>query len=108
MRSPGGSGFTSTPSASGGGDPRRVAECPSYECCSGRPLTEKDNKMAEVVEQTLNTIPEDGTHRSVRSMAERTGVSHTTMHRMWSVTGLDPHRSRTFKQSTDPLFVGRV
>ena len=43
-----------------------------------------------------------------RSMAERTGVSHTTVQRIWSAFSLKPHRSETFKLSTDPLFVDKV
>ena len=78
------------------------------ECRSGRPRNVTDDKVAEVVERTLNTMPKDATHWSVRSMAGRTGVSHTTVHRIWSAFGLKPHRSGTFKLSTDPLFVDRV
>ena len=80
----------------------------SDECRSGRPRTVTDDKVAEVVERTLTTMPKDATHWSVRSMAERTGVSHTTVHRIWSAFSLKPHRSETFKLSTDPLFVDKV
>ena len=80
----------------------------SDEHRSGRPRTVTDNKVAEVVERTLTTMPKDATHWSVRSMAERTGVSHTTVHRIWSAFSLKPHRSETFKLSTDPLFVDKV
>ncbi len=80
----------------------------SDEFRSGRPRTVTDDKVAEVVELTLNTMPEDATHWSVRSMAEKTGVSHTTVHRIWSAFSLKPHRSETFKLSTDPLFVDKV
>ncbi len=80
----------------------------SDEHRSGRPRTVTDDKLAEVVERTLSTMPKDATHWSVRSMAERTGVSHTTVHRIWSAFSLKPHRSGTFKLSTDPLFVDKV
>ena len=41
-------------------------------------------------------------------MAAETGFSHTTIRRMWAAFGLQPHRSQTFKLSTDPLFVDKV
>ena len=86
---------------------RRVAGL-SDEHRSGRPRTVTDDKVAEVVERTLTTMPKDATHWSVRSMAERTGVSHTTVHRIWSAFSLKPHRSETSRLSTDPLFVDKV
>ena len=64
--------------------------------------------MAEVIERTLNTTPKDATHWSIRSMAAETGLSHTTIRRIWTAFGLQPHRSETFKLSTDPLFVDKV
>src|SRR5437879_6075931 len=41
-------------------------------------------------------------------MAGETGFSHTTIRRMWAAFGLQPHRSQTFKLSSDPLFVDKV
>ena len=41
-------------------------------------------------------------------MAAETGFSHTTIRRMWAAFGLQPHRSHTFKLSSDPLFVDKV
>jgi hypothetical protein len=41
-------------------------------------------------------------------MAAEAGFSHTTIRRMWAAFGLQPHRSQTFKLSTDPLFVDKV
>ena len=64
--------------------------------------------MAAVIERTLQTTPSDATHWSIRSMAAATGYSHTTIRRMWAAFGLQPHRSETFKLSTDPLFVDKV
>ena len=108
-RSRSGPGCTSTRSESGaGGSPRGASRALSDEYRSGRPRTVTDDKVAEVVERTLSTMPKDATHWSVRSMAKRTGVSHTTLHRIWSAFSLKPHRSETFKLSTDPLFVDKV
>jgi len=61
-----------------------------------------------VIERTLRTTPADATHWSIRSMAAETGFSHTTIRRMWAAFGLQPHRSQTFKLSSDPLFVDKV
>ena len=61
-----------------------------------------------MIEQTLTTTPKDATHWSIRSMAKEVGLSHTTIRRIWTAFGLQPHRSETFKLSTDPLFVDKV
>lgn len=74
----------------------------------GRPRTVSDTQVAEVIERTLNSTPKDATHWSIRSMAAATGLSHTTIRRIWTAFGLQPHRSETFKLSTDPLFVDKV
>jgi putative transposase len=74
----------------------------------GRPRTVSDDQVAAVIERTLHTKPEDATHWSIRTMAAQTGLSHTTIRRIWNAFGLQPHRSETFKLSTDPLFVDKV
>ena len=74
----------------------------------GAPRKIGDDKIAEVVTRTLETIPDDATHWSRRSMARATGISATTVHRIWGAFGLQPHRSETFKLSSDPLFVDKV
>jgi transposase len=73
----------------------------------GRPRTIADDQVAAVIERTLRSTPVDATHWSIRSMAGATGFSHTTIRRIWTV-GLQPHRSETFKLSSDPLFVDKV
>jgi len=78
------------------------------EARPGRPRTINDDQVAAVIERTLRTTPADATHWSIRSMAAETGLSHTTIRRMWSAFGLQPHRSQTFKLSSDPLFVDKV
>ena len=74
----------------------------------GAPRKIGDDKIAEVVTRTLETTPENATHWSRRSMARATGVSTTTVHRIWGAFGLQPHRVETFKLSSDPLFVDKV
>ena len=78
------------------------------EARPGRPRTINDDQVAAVIERTLRTTPVDATHWSIRSMAAETGFSHTTIRRMWVAFGLQPHRSQTFKLSSDPLFVDKV
>jgi len=74
----------------------------------GRPRTIDDDQIAAVIERTLRSTPTDATHWSIRSMAGATGFSHTTIRRIWTAFGLQPHRSETFKLSSDPLFVDKV
>ena len=74
----------------------------------GTPRRVSDEQVEVVVTLTLETTPQDATHWSTRSMAERTGLSHVTVHRIWRAFGLQPHRTETFKLSSDPLFIEKV
>lgn len=74
----------------------------------GRPRSIGDDRIAEVIERTLQTTPKDATHWSIRSMAAEAGLSHTTIRRIWTAFGLQPHRMEVFKLSSDPLFVDKV
>ncbi len=78
------------------------------EARPGRPRTIDDDQIAAVIERTLRSTPKDATHWSIRSMATQSGFSHTTIRRIWNAFGLQPHRSETFKLSSDPLFVDKV
>ena len=74
----------------------------------GRPRTISDERVASLVRHTLQTKPKDGTHWSVRSIARQTRLSRATVHRIWQAFGLQPHRQKNFKLSTDPFFVEKV
>jgi transposase len=74
----------------------------------GAPRRIGDEEIAETVRRTLEETPPDATHWSLRSMARATGYAPSTIHRIWKAFGLQPHRSETFKLSTDPLFVEKV
>jgi len=74
----------------------------------GAPRKIGDEKIAEVVTTTLETMPAAATHWSTRSMAKASGLSISTVHRIWRAFSLQPHRSETFKLSADPLFVDKV
>tara|TARA_Y100000310_G_C20538728_1_gene742172 strand:- start:38 stop:1099 length:1062 start_codon:yes stop_codon:yes gene_type:complete len=74
----------------------------------GAPRKISDVEVERVVTLTLETTPEDATHWSTRSMAKRSGLSRATVHRVWCAFGLQPHRTETFKLSSDPLFIEKV
>lgn len=74
----------------------------------GRPRTVSDEKIALLVRKTLNAKPKNGTHWSVRTIGQETRISRATVQRIWHAFGLQPHRQRHFKLSTDPFFVEKV
>lgn len=74
----------------------------------GRPRIISDEQVAEVIRLTLETQPENATHWSTRSMAERVGFSNERVSKIWRTFGLQPHRIETFQLSTDPEFVEKV
>ena len=74
----------------------------------GHPRTITDEKVEAVIVKTLEEKPADATHWSTRSMAEAMGMSQTSISLIWRAFGLQPHRSESFKLSTDPLFVDKV
>src|SRR5262245_40570664 len=74
----------------------------------GAPRRIGDDAIAATIRRTLETRPEGATHWSLRTMGQATGYAPSTIHRIWSAFGLQPHRSETFKLSSDPLFVEKV
>ena len=56
-------------------------------------------EIERVLAHTLECRPMDSTHSSVHSVAEATGLSTTSIHRIWSAFQLQSHRSETFKLS---------
>jgi putative transposase len=74
----------------------------------GRPRPISDERVAQLVRKTLDTKPKDGTHWSIRQIARQARLSKSTVHRIWQAFGLEPHRQRHFKLSTDPFFVEKV
>src|ERR1700737_2292808 len=75
---------------------------------SGAPRTITDDKVEAVIVKTLEETPVDATHWSTRSMAQKVGVSPSSVGRIWRAFGLQPHRSENFKLSTDPLFIEKL
>ena len=78
------------------------------ELRAGRPRTHEDDRVAEVINTALQSKPAEGTQWSVRSMAQHSGVSKSTVQRWFNLFGLQPHRQRHFKLSNDPFFIEKV
>ncbi len=74
----------------------------------GAPRTITDEDVEDILVKTLETKPRGRTHWSTRKMAEKAGVSHTTVGRIWRTFGLKPHVVEGFKISPDPLFIEKV
>jgi len=74
----------------------------------GAPRTIDDARIEGVIVKTLESLPADATHWSSRGMAKESGVSISSVQRIWRAFGLQPHRMETFKLSTDPNFVAKV
>lgn len=74
----------------------------------GRPRSTSEEQVAQLLDTALRSKPRGKTHWSGRGLAAETGLSKTTVHRYLSLFGVQPHRSRSFKLSTDPFFIEKV
>jgi transposase len=74
----------------------------------GTPRSVTDAQVEQIITTTLESKPEAATHWSTRGLAKVTGLSFSTIGRIWRAFGLQPHRTDTFKLSTDPLFIDKV
>ena len=74
----------------------------------GGPRSISDEQVAQLIRKTLNKKPQGRTHWTCRSVAEETRLSKSTVHRVWKAFGIQPHRQKHFKLSTDPFFVEKV
>jgi transposase len=74
----------------------------------GAPREIGDEKVEQVVRLTLEKTPKGATHWSSRMLAARTGLSQSTISRIWRAFGLKPHRTESFQLSTDPLLIDKV
>jgi transposase len=75
---------------------------------SGTPRTIEDARIEAMIVRTLESLPPEATHWSSRGMAKASGLSISSVQRIWHAFGLQPHRLETFKLSTDPDFVAKV
>jgi putative transposase len=75
----------------------------------GRPRTIGEERVARLIRKTLKSQPRDGsTHWSVRQAARESGISKSSVQRYFELFGLKPHRSESFKLSTDAFFVEKL
>ena len=74
----------------------------------GGPRKFGDDAIEELLVRTLEEQPRGATHWSTRTAAKASGMSHSTVGRVWRALGLKPHRSETFQLSTDPHFIEKV
>lgn len=74
----------------------------------GGPRSISDEQVARLIQQTLKQKPPNATHWSCRSIAKQTKISKSTVQRIWSTFGIQPHRQKHFTLSTDPFFVEKV
>ncbi|MDN8578002.1 IS630 family transposase [Corynebacterium sanguinis] len=74
----------------------------------GRPATIGIDRVEQVIIDTLESTPANATHWSRASMAEKSGLSKSTVGRIWKAFGLKPHLEEGFKLSNDPFFTEKI
>ena len=74
----------------------------------GRVPSNTAEQVEKIVVDTLESTPKNATHWSRRSMAKKSGLSASTIGRIWHAFELKPHRTDGFKLSNDPMFVEKV
>ena len=75
---------------------------------SGRPRQIQDDDVQRVLAKTLEPPSDGSTQWSVRRLAAATGLSPTSVHRIWRDHKLKPHQLRSFKFSRDPLLAEKI
>ena len=74
----------------------------------GRPRTIGEERVAQLLQKTIDAKPKKGSNWSCRSFALEHDISKSTVQRIWTAFALQPHRHESFKLSTDPNFVEKV
>ncbi|MBW4042770.1 MAG: IS630 family transposase [Acidobacteria bacterium] len=78
------------------------------EARPGRPPSITTDQVEDIVVATLESTPKNATHWSRAKMADRSGLSKSSIGRIWKAFNLKPHLEDGFKMSNDPLFVEKV
>lgn len=74
----------------------------------GRPRSHDDDRIAALLKKTLQARPPDATQWTVRALSQATKMSKSSVQRYLALFGVQPHRRRGFKLSTDPFFVEKL
>ena len=74
----------------------------------GGPRSIEDEEIAALIRKTLDETPKNATHWTCRSLAEESGLSKSTVQRVWKAFGIQPHRQKHFSLSRDPYVVDKV
>lgn len=74
----------------------------------GRKPQYSADKVATIIETSLQRRPEGATQWSCRTMAKMTGVSKATVNRIWQSHQIKPHRTKNFKLSRDAHFLEKL
>ena len=75
---------------------------------SGAPRTISDEMVMKVIETTLNETPDNETHWSTYSLAEKLAMCQNAIFRIWRTFELKPHIVQYFNISTDPEFTEKT
>jgi len=75
---------------------------------SGQPKKLSEKKIKEVLQMTVECIPREATHWSLRLMAKAADITVWQVQQIWKAADLKPHRLKTFKISNDPQFAEKV
>src|SRR5271169_5304712 len=74
----------------------------------GRARTIDEEQIAALLKRTVSRKPTGTTHWGIREAAKASGISKSTVHRLFQTFAVQPHRSRSFKISTDLFFIEKV
>jgi transposase len=72
---------------------------------SGTPRRLSEADVDRVLGLTLESVPVHSSHWSTRSLAEASGLSRASVHRIWRAFSLQPHRAESFRLLRDSILL---